>query len=303
VEEPENHLHKTTLLKLSQLLFNENEYQYLFITTHSDVLLTEMDNVNLIRIFKSKSNDLNLLETKSVLYEVKDEFRKYKRQLNIFLSQALFYNRVMLVEGPSEFTLFDAILTHKINYATKGLFILPVNGIGFEKYLEVLLPLNIKVFVKTDNDIISGRPAGINRILKLGKLVAYINKEECLLKELEKVNIDGNEFENTNEARKQVYNEARKQVYKDNIEIIKSIQNLANIYLSNIDLENDISAALSNLYEILEKENNEKAVKFLQKLKLYNMIELISKMKDEDFEEIFKSEYFKILEDFINGIN
>ena len=53
IEEPENHLHRSMQIALSHVLFSENKYQYLFITTHSPYVLAEMDQVNLVRIYNA----------------------------------------------------------------------------------------------------------------------------------------------------------------------------------------------------------------------------------------------------------
>ena len=51
IEEPENHLHKSMQIALSQILFTDTKYTYLFVTTHSPFVLYEMDDVNLERIY------------------------------------------------------------------------------------------------------------------------------------------------------------------------------------------------------------------------------------------------------------
>ena len=48
IEEPENHLHRALQLSLSRYLFNESDSKYLFLTTHSSLILTEMNQVNLV---------------------------------------------------------------------------------------------------------------------------------------------------------------------------------------------------------------------------------------------------------------
>ena len=120
IEEPENHLHRTSLFKLSLSIFNEKEYPYLFVTTHSSELLSEMDNVNLIRIFG------NPVVAKSCFYKVPEDYVRLKNILNSNLASALFYNKVLLVEGPSELILFDHLLKikHNFSYDFKGLFTL-----------------------------------------------------------------------------------------------------------------------------------------------------------------------------------
>ena len=52
LEEPETNLHRSLQLSLSNILYSNNVFEYLFITTHSPTMLSQMDNVNLVRIFK-----------------------------------------------------------------------------------------------------------------------------------------------------------------------------------------------------------------------------------------------------------
>ena len=54
IEEPENHLHKSMQIALSQILFTDTKYTYLFVTTHSPFVLYEMDDVNLVRIYSDR---------------------------------------------------------------------------------------------------------------------------------------------------------------------------------------------------------------------------------------------------------
>ena len=149
IEEPENHLHKTLQISLSRVLFSTESYDYVFLTTHSPYIIYEIDNTNLIRIYKDRE-----MLTPSVLYQVPDSFKKHKKILNKFLSEALFSSKVLLVEGPSEQLLFERVFQAiNVNYEEEGIYILPVNGIGFEKYKTILDELKIFNAIKTDNDL------------------------------------------------------------------------------------------------------------------------------------------------------
>ena len=133
IEEPENHLHKSMQIAISKILFNDKKYEYLFVTTHSPYILYEMDNVNLVRIYNK-----NRIDSSSIFYKVPKEYGKYKKILNKRLSEAIFSNRVLLVEGPSEITLFEKVLS-EINpfYESDGNNIIDVGGVGFNKYIEI----------------------------------------------------------------------------------------------------------------------------------------------------------------------
>ena len=73
VEEPENHLHKSIQVALSKILFNNDGYEYLFVTTHSSYILHEMDDVNLIRLYKDCRNECF---AHSVVYKLPTQYIK-----------------------------------------------------------------------------------------------------------------------------------------------------------------------------------------------------------------------------------
>lgn len=74
--------------------------------------------------------------------------------LNRGLSEAIFANKVLLVEGPSEYMLFSKVLSvvHPF-YEVDGIYILPVDGIEFKMYFSILDELGIFNVLKTDNDL------------------------------------------------------------------------------------------------------------------------------------------------------
>lgn len=57
----------------------------------------DMDNVNLVRVYNETK-----INSASSFYTVPQEFKTLKKQLNKGLIEAIFADRVLLVEGPSE---------------------------------------------------------------------------------------------------------------------------------------------------------------------------------------------------------
>lgn len=170
IEEPENSLHRSMQIALSKQLFESGVYNYFFLSTHSSELLYEMDNASLIRIYSE-----NRTNCASYIYHVGDSYKNVKKELNRSLSTALFANKVLLIEGPSEKVLFEKILDEVYPvYELNGGYLLDVGGINFRPYVEVLRGLNIFPIVKTDNDLKAKRNApftfdviGINRCIEL----------------------------------------------------------------------------------------------------------------------------------------
>ena len=107
IEEPENSLHRSVQVSLSKQLFIQNIYEYFFLTTHSAEVLYEMNNTQLIKITNQQE-----ATGLSSYYMVPSEFSNLKKKLNKSLAQSIFYDRVLLVEGPSEYYLFSSIFEY-----------------------------------------------------------------------------------------------------------------------------------------------------------------------------------------------
>lgn len=284
VEEPENSLHKTMQIALSKQLFSLKMYSYLFVSTHSSLIVSKMDNVNLIKMYS-----YNKVECSSYVYNVPEKYLSVKNKLNTDLSEAIFADKVLLVEGPSEKILFNKIMENiNPDYEINGSYILCVDGIGFDLYVEILDNLKIKVIIKTDNDLrksnkkddlLSYELLGLNRVLK------YIEKDK-----LENINIKS-------ENKKDLLEE-KKRIFKENEELIKELMQ-KKIFLSEIDLENDLYSVIKE--ELDEYINKKDVVAYLQNRKLYNMVELLDKIKKEDCEKIYNNNKFQCLRELIDG--
>ncbi|MEH7705979.1 AAA family ATPase [Bacillus toyonensis] len=294
IEEPENSLHRSMQIALSKQLFESEVYTYFFLSTHSPELLYEMDNASLIRIYsKNKTN------CESYIYHVEDNYKNVKKELNRSLATALFADKVLLVEGPSEKVLFEKILEEvHPTYELDGGYLLDVNGINFEPYVKVLKGLNITPIVKTDNDLKAkkGQPKnfdliGINRCIKL---INGTPKESVEI-DYFVINDKGKEVENVKLKRELIFAE-KNRIFKGNA---KEIQNLKenNIFLSKIDLEHDLYDVIGErLEEILGKS----PIKYLQNHKLLNMIELTQELNSKDCKAIINHELFKALKKLVS---
>lgn len=298
IEEPENSLHRSMQIALSKQLFSSKVYNYFFLSTHSSELLYEMDNASLIRIYSE-----NKTNCESFLYKVDDEYKNVKKELNSSLATALFADRVLLVEGPSEKVLFDKILevVHP-TYELDGGYILVVGGIKFEPYVEVLKGLNITPIIKTDNDLKAKNnnkkvfdAIGFNRCSNLLKIIS--NKDLGVLESIEidySVN-DNGEIKWPKDRRKKLINKEKEEIYEEFHEDIKIFRE-HKVFLSKIDLEHDLFEAIGErMTEILGSN----PIKYLQGHKLINMIELTNELKDDDCETIFDSSFFQCLRELV----
>ena len=188
IEEPENSLHRSMQVALSKQLFDYSVYGYFILSTHSSELLYEMDEASLVRIYSQNKTDC-----KSYMYNVPEQFKSIKKELNESLTTALFSDRVLLIEGPSEKALFEKILSIVSPiYELEGGYLLLVDGIKFKPYFDILKELEILPIIKTDNDLKAKRgdiksfdTIGFNRCLNIiGKknleaiTIDYSSKDE-----------------------------------------------------------------------------------------------------------------------------
>ncbi|WP_232700185.1 ATP-dependent nuclease [Brevibacillus daliensis] len=284
IEELENHLHRSMQIALSYQIFSDEIFKYLFMTTHSSLIVSQMDDVNLIKLFKE-----NTVVGKSFIYKVPEDYKTLKQKLNQNLAEAIYADVVLLVEGPSEKILFERILKDKCErYESLGGYILEVDGINFKEYYTVLTALGIKVIVKTDNDLkkVKGKPEcnllGINRCQRL---------------------IDGGEKKNLTGIDPKSYEkdsnyivEKKKFVFSRYPKTIERLKD-NNIYLSRVDLENDLYEVIPRIMDRLAKKNNsaKSGVDYLQSAKLINMIELSTSISNHGIDKIYKHERFECL--------
>lgn len=287
IEEPENSLHRSMQIALSKQLFNQEIYKYFVMSTHSSEMLYEMDKATLIRLC---NEDRTI--AKSFLYKVSEEFSKIKRELNESLTTALFADRVLLIEGPSEKVLFEKILQEiQPNYELEGGYILQVDGIKFKPYYKTLINLGIICIVKTDNDL-------KETTKNSSKQFVYIGYNRCV--DL----LDGNEWKKWEDEHGYIAidyspsdrEDKIKEWKKSNFYKIQKIQQLRNknIYLSKIDLENDLNEAIPETLKSW-RDTNDDAVPYLQKQKLMRMIKLCDFLKEEDCQKIYNHSLFECL--------
>ncbi|MDL2216058.1 AAA family ATPase [Oscillospiraceae bacterium OttesenSCG-928-G22] len=273
IEEPENHLHKSMQIALSQILFTDSKYTYLFVSTHSPFVLYEMDNVNLIRIYSERK-----IKSASTFYKVPGNFEKSRKMLNRSLSEAIFADKVLLVEGPSEQLLFEKILaTVKPFYEADGIYILSAGGIGFEAYFAILDALKIHNVLKTDNDLRLDKKTGTYSVLGFSRCNKYIGEKILPVKRVS---------ENTVEAKRKLYD--------DNKKTLDEVRDKYYIYLSKSDLENDLDEVL---HDVLVKYLGDDPVEYLQDAKHYRMVELIEQLSNADCRKIYNHYNFACLKE------
>lgn len=292
VEELENHLHRSMQIALSYQLFSDKIFRYLFLTTHSSLIVSQMDNVNLIKLFKNCK-----VVGESHIYEVPPEYQMMKQKLNQNLAEAIYADVVLLVEGPSEKTLFERILVDKCEkYESLGGYILEVDGINFKDYYKVLDALGIKVIVRTDNDMqkVRGKEiynlTGFNRCLKLLGRTRRVRVE----------GVDKSKYDKDTE-----YVANLKKGYFDRLPRTESRLRKNRLYLSKVDLENDLYEVIPGVMNSLAKDNEstKSGVDYLQSAKLINMVELCRRLSPYAINKIYNHDRFECIRELVNLCN
>ena len=290
IEELENHLHRSMQLSLSHQLFTDELYKYMFLTTHSSMLVSQMDNVNLIKLYRE-----NGVIGRSYYYTVPSEYQNLKKKLNQNLTDAIYADYVLLVEGPSEKILFETILSEFCkDYEGLGGYILQVDGIAFRNYYEILMKLGIRVLIKTDNDLKLNEDKKECNYLGLNRCLSLLKQEKIE----NETNIDVESYkENLVKIKGELY-DSRFHELCDKLKEDK-------IYISRVDLENDLYLIIKSKIDKLAIDNNSKqnSVKYLQSAKMINMIELCQLLSKRDLKKILDSDLFQCIKELINLCN
>jgi putative ATP-dependent endonuclease of the OLD family len=282
IEEPENSLHKSLQKSLSRKIFNPNDsnfYKYLFLTTHSSEIVSEMDDTMLIKLGLSNSH--------STMFTVPDNFKNIRKMYSEQVSEAIFYNKVFLVEGPSEKLLFESILNmSNIFMEEKGGYILNIRGIGFKPYFKLLTDIGINVFIRTDNDIKpnnSGKQdytfPGVKRLIDL------FNDNKHVLQQTQTWS-HGVHYNSVVKDLEQ----QKKFIYTS--QDINSLRT-QNLFISKNDLEHDMVLASSDsiIDDLKDKRLTSTAnvVNYLQSSKQKNMVEFVKVMSNTTSQKLYEN--------------
>lgn len=292
IEEPETNLHRSMQAALSHFLFdldaNDNSLNYLFISTHSSFVLSEMDDVTLVRLYNTDK-----IVASSECYTVPQKWKSAKKKLNRELSWAIFADTVLLVEGESECILFERVLSEiDPYYESKGIYVLSVEGIGFKPYVNILSALKIKFVIKTDNDIIkvpNSRPpqyrqAGFSRI---NGLIKHIDTDVTT----------GTILLNSSLTKNDKMPSKIRGHYDSNKATLDNLRQRYGLYLSHCDLEEDLGECLgkTRFCELLGGSTTADCVKLLKSKKQHKMVELVDRLSKKDCKKIYNHYNFACL--------
>tara|TARA_R110001583_G_scaffold26533_16_gene95578 strand:+ start:20140 stop:21840 length:1701 start_codon:yes stop_codon:yes gene_type:complete len=255
VEEPEAHLHPHQQRKLADYLIHELPGQTI-ITSHSPQITERYKPDSIIRLFSSTDGSKAAKEGCSTC--ISEAWDNLGYRMSILPAEAFFSNCVFLVEGPSEKLFYEELAKQLgLDLDFHNISILSVDGIQFKVYCNILDAMEIPWVLRTDNDV-SGiknspnkRPVGVNRCLSL-------------------IGKDNAQDYNAATTAQGLVNCGFWQATSDEI-------NPHGLFLSKIDLENDLSLELeAELLNYSSKDNVSDAVKYLQGKKAIRMREFLS---------------------------
>ena len=148
IEEPENHLSHVNLRNLVELVANTQSGQ-LFIATHSSLISTRLELRNLLIMHEC------MMDKPTSLNDLPEDTAKYFMKAPVTgILEFTISNKVILVEGPSEYMLFERFYESTIGKKPEkdGVHIVDIRGLSFKRYLHIAQVLKSKVAVITDND-------------------------------------------------------------------------------------------------------------------------------------------------------
>lgn len=221
--------------------------------------------------------------SKSVLYRVPTKFKSQRKMLNRGLVEAIFADKVLLVEGPSENVLFGKVLS-EINpfYEADGIYILPVGGFGFKPYYQILDALQIDNIIKTDNDLRKIKGKEKYSVLGFSRLNNYIRKKVLPDTPIDETGV-----------------EAKRKLYDTNQKSLDNIRAKYSIYLSRCSLEEDLDEVIHDQMLSYLPNADGDVIGYLQDAKNNHMVELVEKLTVEDCKRIYEHYNFACLKEVL----
>lgn len=147
IEEPENHLSNVNLKKLvSNIEKSQNEQ--IFIATHNGYICSRLSLKNVFIFGRTNDKPLSFDDLSE------DTSKYFIKAPSVGLLDFSLSEKTILVEGPSEYMLFDKFYQSIASSTTESdkVQIIATRGLSFKRYMEIAAILRTKLAVVTDND-------------------------------------------------------------------------------------------------------------------------------------------------------
>ena len=147
LEEPENHLsYNNTRKQINKIQEKEKNVCQIIATTHESMILNKLNLVNAIWIKENNGQSLEKLP--------KDDVKFFAKSDNFDILRYILGNKIILVEGASEFILLPAIINSSlnINLDKEKISIISMRGIFYTHFKSLASIVNKKTLILTDND-------------------------------------------------------------------------------------------------------------------------------------------------------
>lgn len=145
IEEPENHLSFNNLKKMINEIRNHEDKQ-MIITTHESMIANSLNLSKILWIKEDYAESLKNLKD--------DDAKFFYKNSNNNVLQFIISNKVVLVEGPTEYLLIPKIFQkiYDKNLEEENITIIDCCGIKYKRFEDIAKKMNKKVAVLTDND-------------------------------------------------------------------------------------------------------------------------------------------------------
>lgn len=262
VEEPEAHLHPHQQRKLADYLINELPGQTI-ITSHSPQITARYSPDSIVHILNRGSGSYAASNGCSKC--ISEAWDELGYRMSILPAEAFFSRVIFLVEGPSEQLFYTELAKeNNIDLDFYNISILPVDGIQFKVYVNVLKAMEIPWVLRTDND------------------VSKITVQEVELRNLSGINrcldllgLQKHNHEHVNTTAQSLVQTGTWRAVSDQI-------NPFNVFLSKIDLEHDLANEMQDqLLAYSGKSNITDAIAYMAGKKAIRMREFLSIYKND----------------------